>query len=424
LTHLALEDRDRRVLRGRDGRAGQLAMEIVVEMAEAVGARQLVDVESAHVDGCLAIGQVSADFPELLAAHGGRVAVPTTLNVSSLDLLHPDLSERDAETRDLAGRVMDAYLALGCRPTWTCAPYLAPDRPAFGSHIAWAESNAIVFANSVLGARTNRYGDFFDICAGLTGRVPLAGLHLSDERRARAVFRLHGLSERLLASETLYPVLGYLVGDLTGTMIPAVVGLPASVSEDQFKAFGAAAASSGGVALFHAVGLTPEAPTLEAALAGRAPELEIDLTLEALVAARDQLSTRERHALSAVSIGTPHFSIGEFSDLRRLLRGRRVNEAIRFYASTGRQTHAQLAERGWLAELEALGVQIVTDTCTYVRPFFDFGGGTVMTNSAKWAYYAPMSVGVDVTFGSLAECVESAIAGEVARDDELWRPSP
>ena len=399
-------------------------MEIVVEMAEAVDARQLIDIESAHVDGCLAIGQVSADSPELLAANGGRVAVPTTLNVSAVDLLHPDLSERDAETRALAGRVTDAYAALGCEATWTCAPYLQADRPAFGSHIAWAESNAIVFANSVLGARTNRYGDFFDICAGLTGRVPLAGLHVQDERRARAVFRLRDVPDRLLASETLYPVLGYLIGGLTGTMIPAVVGLPAQVSEDQFKAFGAAAASSGGVAMFHAIGLTPEATTLEAALAGRSPELEIDLTLEALVAARDQLGTRERHPLSAVAVGTPHFSIREFAELRRLLRGRSVHGAIRFYASTGRQTLAQLAERGWAAELEGLGVRLVTDTCTYVRPFFDFGGGTVMTNSAKWAYYAPMTVGVEVTFGSLAECVESAVAGEVAWDDELWRPSP
>jgi hypothetical protein len=210
---------------------------------------------------------------------------------------------------------------------------------------------------------------------------------------------------------------------MTGTMVPAVVGLPAQVSEDQFKAFGAAAASSGGVAMFHAVGLTPEATTLEAALAGRTPALEIDLKLDALVAARDQLGTRERHPLSAVAVGTPHFSIREFSELRRLLRGRSVHGAIRFYVSTGRQTLAQLAERGWAAELEGLGVRLVTDTCTYVRPFFDFGGGTVMTNSAKWAYYAPMTVGVEVAFGSLAECVESAVAGEVAWDDDLWRPS-
>lgn len=423
MTGLALEDRDRAVLRGESGRARQLAMEIVVEMAEALGAPRLVDVESAHVDGCLAIGHVSLDFPELLVSNGGRVCVPTTLNVSSLDLLHPDLSERDADTRDLARGIMDAYVALGCQPTWTCAPYLLEDRPSFGSQIAWAESNAIVFANSVLGARTNRYGDFFDICAALTGRVPYVGLHVTENRRAQAIFRLGGLSDELLASETLYPVLGSLVGDMTGTLVPAIVGVPASVTEDQLKAFGAAAASSGAVALFHAVGVTPEAPTLEAALAGHAPVLEIEVTLGALNAARDTLSTHTSGLLTAICVGTPHFSRTEFADLRRLFGGRRVHDSVRFYASTGRQTYTELAERGWLAELEALGVVIVADTCTYVRPFFDFGAGTVMTNSAKWAYYAPMTVGVDVTFGSLAACVESAVAGRLERDDELWQPT-
>jgi predicted aconitase len=423
VTQLALDDRDRRLLDGAEGRASQIAMEIVVEMAGTLDAPRLIDVESAHIDGCLAIGQVSLDFPALLVANGGRATVPTTLNVSSLDLLHPDISERDAETRSLARRLMDAYEALGCRPTWTCAPYQLPERPSFGAQIAWAESNAIVFANSVLGARTNRYGDFFDICAALTGRVPYVGLHVTEERRARAVFRLRDLSSRLLSSDVLYPVLGYLVGDLTGTLIPAVVGLPADVSEDQFKAFGAAAASSGAVAMFHAVGVTPEAPTLDAALGGQVAALEVDVTLADLITAREALSTRERGALSAVAVGTPHFSLTEFVELRRLLRGRPVNDAVRFYASTGRGTHAELADRGWLAELEVLGVRIVTDTCTYVRPFFDFGAGTVMTDSAKWAYYAPMTVGVNVTFGSLAECVESAVAGEIQRDDELWQPA-
>lgn len=398
-------------------------MEIVVEMAETLGAHELIDVDSVHVDGCLAVGQASLDFPELLVANDGRVTVPTTLNVSSLDLLHPDISERDAETRSLARRIMDAYVALGCRPTWTCAPYLLPERPSFGSHIAWAESNAIVFANSVLGARTNRYGDFFDICAGLTGRVPLVGLHVTENRRARAVFRIRGLSDRLLASETLYPTLGYVVGDMTGTLVPAVVGLPENVGEDQLKALGAAAASSGAVALFHVIGVTPEAPTLDMALGGVAPALEVDVTLDALVAARDALSSRRVGPLTAVSVGTPHFSIGEFAELRRLLGDRRVHDGIRLYASTGRQTHAELTERSWHTELEALGVTIVTDTCTYVRPFFDMGQGTVMTNSAKWAYYAPMTIGVDVTFGSLAECVESAVAGKLERDDELWKPA-
>ncbi len=152
--------------------------------------RDLRDVTRAHIDSCLYHGQVGLDFAERLLAGGASVTVPATLNVSSLDLLHPELVLLDDETRGRARRLMDAYVAMGCRPTWTCAPYQLPDRPAFGEHVAWAESNAIVFANSVLGARTNRYGDFIDICAAVTGRVPDHGLHTDEGRRATARFLL------------------------------------------------------------------------------------------------------------------------------------------------------------------------------------------------------------------------------------------
>ena len=408
------------MLRGDDGRAAQLAMEIVVDVAEVLDAERLIDIESAHIDGCLAVGEVSADFPALLASHGGRVRVPATLNVSSLDLLHPDDSPEDAETRALARRIMDTYVEMGCEATWTCAPYLLEQRPAFGTHVAWAESNAIAFVNSVLGARTGRYGDFFDICAALTGRVPYAGLHKTENRRARAVFTLRGFSAEQLASDVLFALLGYIVGDRTGTLVPAVDGLPADVTEDQLKAFGAAAAAAGSVALFHAVGATPEAPTLEAALAGGHAEVEVEITPADMRAARDVLDADATGALSAVSVGTPHFSIDEFAQLRSLLAGRPIHGDVRFYASTGRQTHARLIERGWLAELEGLGVRIVTDTCTYVRPFFDLGRGMALTNSAKWAYYAPMTVDAKVMLAGLGECVESAVAGRIVRDDDFW----
>lgn len=418
-----LEPRDRRMLAGDEGPAVQRAMSIVVQLAEAVDAPNLIDIEATHIDGCLAVGQVSADLPERFAGEGGRVRVPSTLNVSSLDLLHPDHSEGDAETRVLARRIMESYVAMGCQPTWTCAPYLLEERPAFGAHVAWAESNAIVFVNSVLGARTDRNGDFLDICAALTGRVPYAGLHLTENRRARAVFRLAGFSDQQLASDVLYPLLGYVIGERTGTLIPAIVGLPSSVDEDRLKALGAAAASSGAVALFHVVGVTPEAPTLDDALQGAPPSVEIEITPSDILAARAALTQTSGRALSAVSVGTPHFSIREFETLRAYLAGRGVSGGVRFYASTGRQTLAQLDEAGWTAELEGLGVTIVTDTCTYVRPFFDLGAGLTLTNSAKWAYYAPMTVGAEVMLAGLEECVESAIAGEVVLDDGRWRAS-
>src|SRR5918994_367523 len=168
-------------------------------------------------------------------AGGASVAVPTTLNVSSLDLLHPEVVRLDDEAAAAAKRLMDAYVAMGCRPTWTCAPYQLPDRPAQGEHVAWAESNAIVFANSVLGARTERYGDFIDICAAITGRVPDAGLHRTERRAGNVLFRLSGLPARLLESDVLYSVLGHLIGGSTPTDVSVLARLPGEKGEERLK---------------------------------------------------------------------------------------------------------------------------------------------------------------------------------------------
>jgi predicted aconitase len=171
----ALEEADRAMLDGARGEAVALAMRVVVGTARASGAPRLLSVESAHIDGCLYHGRAGLDFAERLVALSGQVAVPTTLNVGSLDLLHPGLVRADAELADAGRRLMDAYVAVGCAPTWTCAPYQISARPAAGTHVAWAESKAIAFVNSVLGARSDRYGDFLDIAAALTGRSRTPG---------------------------------------------------------------------------------------------------------------------------------------------------------------------------------------------------------------------------------------------------------
>jgi predicted aconitase len=409
------------MLAGDQGEAARLAMRIVVRMAEIARADRLIDVSSAHIDGCLYHGQASLDFAQRLAAGGARVFVPTTLNVGSLDLVHPELYRGDARTRKLARELMDLYQAMGCRPTWTCAPYQLPEhRPEPGEHVAWAESNAIVFANSVLGARTDRYGDFIDICAAITGRVGDAGLHRDEERTGSILFRLEGIPPRLLEEDVFYPVLGHVLGEQAETQIPVIDGLPPGVTEDQLKALGATAASSGSVALFHAVRVTPEAPTLDEAFGGAEPDRTVTVTLEVLAGARDSLTTASGGGLAAVSIGTPHFSVTEFERLLALLRGKRVADGTDFYVSTGRGVLSEVEERGWLPALEAAGVQLVADTCTYVTPILRRVDGVVMTNSGKWAYYAPGNQGVEAAFGSLREGVESALRGEVWRAPELW----
>ncbi len=416
---LVLTADDRARLAGAQGDAVALAMRLITAVAAADGATRLIDVTSAHVDSCLYHGDAGLDFAERLVAGGGRVAVPTTLNVASLDLLHPDLIGGDDTLRDKGRRLMAAYVAMGCTPTWTCAPYQSPTRPSLGEHVAWAESNAIVFANSVLGARTGRYGDFIDVCAALTGRVPEAGLHLDRNRRARIVFRVAELPVRLAASDALYPVVGHLIGRRAGSLVPAIVGLPPA-TEDDLKAIGAAAASSGGVAMFHAVGITPEAPTLADALGGAEPDVVVDVGLDDLRAARDELTTDATGPLAAVSVGTPHFSLGEFRRLAGLLDGRSVAAGVEFYVNTSREVLAHAAAEGALDPIREAGAEVVTDTCTYITPIIRERRGVVLTNSGKWAWYAPGNLGVAVAYGSLEDCVASAVAGRIVRDEAVW----
>ncbi len=419
---MRLGDADRAMLAGVEGPASQLAMRVVIKLAEVAGAEELIDVTSAHIDGCLYHGQSGLDFAERLVLGGGAVRVPTTLNVSLLDLLHPDRYLGDQETAQAARRLMDAYVAMGCRQTWTCAPYQLPGRPAFGEHIAWAESNAIVFANSVIGARTSRYGDFIDICAAITGRVPNAGLHLTERRGAQVVLDVRGLPDRLLDEDAAYPLLGHVVGLRSGNLVPVLDGLPAELSEDRLKALGAAAASSGGVALVHVTGSTPEAPTLAEALQHRGPVRTDAVTPTMVRTARDTLTTAGHGPgrLVGVNVGTPHFSVREFGQLMWLLADRNVHPAVEFYANTSRHVLAEVEARGWLAPLEQAGVRLVVDTCTYVTTILRRTDGVVMTNSAKWAWYAPGNLGVQVAFGSLRECVDSAVEGRILRDDALW----
>ncbi|MDP9250223.1 MAG: aconitase X catalytic domain-containing protein, partial [Chloroflexota bacterium] len=289
-----------------------------------------------------------------------------------------------------------------------------------------AESNAIVFCNSVLGARTERYGDFTDVACAVTGRAPDAGLHRNEGRRAVLVLRLaDDVPLSLRESDALYPVLGLVLGSRAGGRVAALDGLPARLSEARLKALGAAAASSGAVAMFHAVGSTPEAPTLASALHGREPEEEGEVTLEDLRDARDRLTTAADGATSGtpiggVSLGTPHASLAEMKAIERELAGSRPAPGVEMLVSTSRDLLAEAEETGLAARLGDLGVELLVDTCSYLAPVLRPSPLPTMTDSAKWAFYAPGNIGVEVVFGSLRECVRSAIAGSVWRDPGVW----
>ena len=207
----ALAAIDKSILAGGLGEGAQLAMRIVLRMAGLLGADRLIDVTQAHIDGCIYTGPGGLRFAERLAALGAQVRVPTTLNAISVDRRRWRALGVDAAIGEPASRLADAYLKLGAKPSFTCAPYLLDTAPAFGEQIVWAESNAVVYANSVLGARTLKYPDYLDICIALTGRAPLAGWHLDAGRAPSVLIELPPIEN---ADKSLYPLLGYHIGGL------------------------------------------------------------------------------------------------------------------------------------------------------------------------------------------------------------------
>ena len=418
---LDLTRKDRAMLNGGYGPATKMAMSILVRMAEVAGAKELLDITGAHIDSTVYIGEAGLEYAERLASLGAKVAVPTTLNVSGLDEHHwrewavPSLWAKQAH------RQMMAYQSMGTIPTWTCAPYQTEMRPTFGQQIAWGESNAIVFANSVIGARTERYPDLFDVCCAITGRAPAIGLHLTENRAGKILLKLHDIPEALQTGDDFYPVLGHYLGKITQDRIPVMEGMKVAPNDDQLKALGAASASSGAVALFHMVGVTPEAPTVEAAFQGTTPEETIQVTMDLLRQARKELTHADDTRLDMVVLGSPHFSLTEFKTLAALVAGKKRNPKVKFLVTSSR-VMTQLAEQaGYLAPIRSFGAQLTMDTCILTTPMLPQEIQFLMTNSAKFAYYAPGLLDKKIAFSSLADCVNSAVRGEIIRDETLWK---
>ena len=406
-----------------------MAMRILSESARLIGAERMLDISGAHIDSSLYQGPATLEFARRLADGGARVQVPSTLNVAGVDENGWRGWEVPEEWASGALAQMKAYEQMGCRPTWTCAPYQTEPRPARGEQVAWGESSATVFVNSVLGARTERYPDLLDICCAVTGRAPAAGLHLSSNRAGEVLVDLAALPAAVFGDPAFFPVLGHWTGLGAGGSVPVFHGLDITPSEDDLKALGAAMASSGAVAMFHWPDVTPEAATLADAFGGDATALEAALdrpvrpTAADLAGARDALGSPGTGApgeIDMVVLGSPHFSLTEFGALAELARGKRRHPKVRFLVTTGRAV-AQLARlNGTLAVARNFGAEITVDTCILTSPMLPDEIRTIMTNSAKYAYYAPGLLGRGVVFGGLPDCVESAVRGRVVRTGPAW----
>jgi predicted aconitase len=405
------------ILAGHHGPALQFAMELVLQAGCILNAPYLIPVTYAHIDACFYNGQAHIDFAQFMLDHGAVFPVPAWTNNGVVSATHPQLYEGNPDTEMVEGarKLMQLYVDLGCKPTWTCAPYQIPGGPKFGEHIVVGESNAVTYYNSAVGARTNKYGDYLDVACALIGQAPYAGLHTDAGRQAELHFDVSELPESWRRENVFHHLLGHHVGRVAGRRVPVVTGLLPTTNTDDLKAVSTAVAASGGVELWHGVGVTPEAPKLDRVFTSGDSHR---LTRDHLMTAQAQLSTGRDGSLSMVALGTPHFSPTEFRAVVEALDGR--TSKVPFTITTSRFVWDYVTSKGWSDSLQRAGITIIGDICSYYGPGINGMKGRVMTNSAKWAYYAPGMLPVEVCFGSLKECVESAVTGEVWRDPSLW----
>ncbi|QEL22356.1 DUF521 domain-containing protein [Bosea sp. F3-2] len=402
---LQLSASDRRLLAGDEGIAAQQAMRIVCAMARQQGAAGLVDVTRAHVDGCIYAGPANLIFAEKMEALGAAVRVPTTMNAISVD--HANWRRQGVAPAfgEPAARLADAYVRMGCRPSFTCAPYSLPEPPGFGEAIGWSESNAVIFANSVLGARTAKHPDFLDFCIAVTGRAPLAGAFLDEGRRARRAVRVE-LPEG--ADSSAWPLIGYLAGLSSPDRIPLIKGLAqARLTRDDLKALCAAFGTTSAAAMLHIEGITPEADSL-----GGSPEDEVVVTREALAAGWRHLNDGPA-GIDLVAIGSPHASLDECRAVAERLDGHRLAGNLSVIITTGREVLAAAEAEGMLARLRGSGVEVVPDLCwcSMTRPVFPERAKVVLTNSGKYAHYGPGLSSCSVRLGTFEDCIEAALSG-------------
>ncbi len=389
-----LTEEEKAMLSGERGPALQRAMEIIWALGKIYGASGTVLIKSAQISGISYknIGEAGLDFLKKWALEGAKVQVPAMMNPAGMDLkrwkemgIPEDFARKQLE-------VVEALESMGVKPTLTCAPYLTRNRPEFGEHLAWSESSAVIFANSVIGARTNREGGPSALAAAIVGRTACYGFHTLQGRRPACLVEV----TCPLKDEADFGALGYLIGKKLGYKTPYLrfhAELPSRNMELSLRAMGAAMAASGSISMFHVEGLTPEAEIFPA-------EGEEQLTINSLDEAFLALGS-PINEVDLIWIGCPHASLEELELIASLVNGRKLSTKL--WVTTSREIVAKAGKA--VETIEEAGGLVLSDTCLVVAPVEALGIRKVATNSAKAAFYLPSWAKVQVAFASLEECI-------------------
>jgi predicted aconitase len=404
-----LTKEEERMLDGEYGAAAQEAMSILVRIAEAYGAKRMVPAKSAHVAAGLFPEEV--EWYERLLEGGAKFRCFTTRHPWGIDYDHFEevgtVYGNTPEIKEIAEMIFSYSLKMGAIPMGTCIQYLLGDFLLPGDAFSWTGSAGVVFANSVLGARGNMEGAVTNYCVAITGRIPEYGMLLDENRRGKVLVDCSGMDFSTF-TDADYGALAFHVGKVVGDEIPVFVGLPRKMTLEQLRAIASPLHVSGAVPMFHIPGLTPEAPTLEAASGGEKLE-RVQVEMSEVKRAYDEIATTGEDRLDMVSLGCPHLTYQEIREIAEFLEGKRVHEGVKLWVGTSYQVKVVADRAGWTQKIERAGGLLVTNLCMGPgAPFAARGMRVVATNSPRSAYYAP---GVEHLYGSTRECLEAAITG-------------
>ena len=414
LNIMRLSNSDKKMLAGDNGEATKIAMEVLCLMAAAQNADELIDVSRGHIDGCILAHDANLHFAEKMLDMGASVIIPTTINAISVDRenwksqgVAPDLGGK-------ASRLADAYVKMGAYPTFTCAPYLLNSIPVKGEAIGWSESNAVIYANSVIGARTQKHPDYLDLFIAMTGRTPNTGVYLEENRKPVCEIQV---TLPLNFDDAIWPMIGWLAGHKSPNGIPVLNGLEnISINNDALKALCAAFGTTSAAPMLHIKGHTPEGKlsTIE--------DAKSKIIMPSDLYDLWQNFNTGNNKIDLVAIGSPHASTSECLKFLEFLMDKNEVVNVPTILTVGRETLAKLEEQGHLNQLTKLGVQVVPDICwcSITEPIFPSKTQTLVTNSGKYAHYGKGLTGRNVRFGSLENCASASINGYVDDDFPQW----
>lgn len=420
---MKLTDYEKKMIDGKYGEVPQLALQTLCDLASFYNVDRFVEIAGCHDDSTVYAGEAQVAFAEMLAAKGGKFSVPTTTNAVSCDMVRWADQKFDAVTMAATKRIEAAHIKMGAIPTWTCAPYHVGVAPSFGQQFAAAESNVICYYNSIIGARTNRYAGPLELLCGIAGRVPYFGLHIRENRYAQGLVKLgDDIRPDYFIDENIFNLVSYAFGTIVKDRIWALDGLPTRcITNEILKQFSATACSSGGIALFHLIGITPEAQTIEQAFGGKKQHEILEIHLKDLLKAENQLNNPGVTEVDAVLLGCPHASYNEAVRVRDLFRGRRVNVGVKCWLATPRSVLDRLRDSHIYEDLVKLGVEVYCDGCILECRDQNLGFKSLMSYSGKFGTYCFSMHGFQPVFGSMEECVETAVTGRVEREAKPWR---